>query len=45
MHKELYEKGMETRRKVLGEKQGWPASNTSTRIAVEVFRERGLIDA
>jgi 4-carboxymuconolactone decarboxylase len=24
---------------------GWPASNTSTRIAVEVFRERGLIEA
>ena len=24
---------------------GWPASNTSTRLAVEVFKERGLIEA
>ena len=24
---------------------GWPASNTSTRLAVEVFKERGLVDA
>ena len=24
---------------------GWPASNTSTRLAVEVFKERGLLEA